>query len=287
MSVVETAGRLRPITLRRFAGRDRVFTAAVVVAGLFVLIAVFAPLIAPADPTDADPLAVHQGPSSAHLLGTDEVGRDILSRLIVGTRLSLLGPALVILFATAMGVTLALVAAWRGGWTDEVIGRGLDLNFAFPGLVLAVIAVTMFGRGFVAPVIALSIAYTPYVARILRSAARRERSLEYVAACQVQGMSGWRICFRHLLPNVLPLAVVQAAVGFGYALLDLSALAFLGLGVRPPTPEWGLMVANGQPDIVAGQPQVSLCAAATIIIAVVCFNLVGEGMAERLSPEDR
>ncbi len=250
-------------------------------AAIFLLVctAVLAPWIAPLDPNFANILGVNQGPSVAHWLGTDSFGRDLLSRLIYGARLSLLGPALIIVISTSVGTALAIAAAWFGGWFDQVVSRVADILFAFPGLILAMLAVAMFGPGLVAPVIALSISYTPYLMRVIRSEAVRQRNLPYIAACYVEGLPARVICLRHLLPNVTPLLLVQATLSFGYALVDLAAVSYLGLGVQPPTPEWGLMVSTGQSSILAGQPQESLFAGALIIITVVAFNLLGDRLA--------
>lgn len=287
MSVAQlTAGRARPALVRRVAGFGVVTTIALVVCALLTLIALLAPLLAPHDPNAVDPLNAFAPASGAHPLGTDDTGRDLLSRLIAGTRPSLAGPALVIVASTTVGAFLAIAAAWRGGWLDATIARLLEVLFAFPGLILAVVAAAVFGAGFVAPVVALSIAYVPIVARVVRTAALKERALPYVAALQVQGASGWSICLRHLLPNLLPLIVVQAAIGFGYAMLDLAAISFLGLGIQPPSPDWGVMIAGGQPAILDGNPQQSLYAALVVVVAVVCFNLVGERLARRFRIEE-
>jgi peptide/nickel transport system permease protein len=168
---------------------------------------------------------------------------------------------------------------------DTVVSRVLDILFAFPGLIFALIAVTMFGAGLAAPVAALSIAYLPYIARVLRSAALRERRLPYIAACYVAGLPAWQICLRHLLPNLLPLVLVQATLSFGYALVDLAAISYLGLGVQPPTPEWGLMISTGQSSILNGAPQESLSAAIMIVLIVIAFNLLGDRLANLLSTE--
>jgi peptide/nickel transport system permease protein len=288
MSVAQlTVGRRRPLIVRRAASLGVVTTIAATVCVLLVLVAICAPLVAPHDPNAIDPLHPFAAASASHPLGTDESGRDILSRLVHGARPSLAGPALVIVLSTLAGALLALTAAWRGGWSDATISRFLEILFAFPGLILAIVAAAVFGAGFVAPVLALSIAYVPIVARVLRAAALKERNLPYVAALQVQGASGLSICLRHLLPNLLPLIVVQAAIGFGYAMLDLAAISFLGLGVQPPTPDWGVMVANGQPAILDGHPQQSLYAAAVVVVAVVSFNLVGERLARHFQIEER
>ncbi len=256
-----------------------------VAAGLFILglvaVAVLAPWIAPYSPSAGSILSGNEGISSAHWLGTDSFGRDLLSRLIFGARLSLLGPALIIAISTTVGAAFAIAAAWFGGWPDQVASRVADILFAFPGLIFAMIAVSMFGPGLIAPVIALSISYMPYLMRVVRAAAIRQRALPYVSACYVEGLPTWKICFRHLLPNVAAILVVQATLSFGYALVDLAAISYLGLGVQPPTAEWGLMVSEGQSSILAGHPQESLAAGVMIILTVVAFNLLGDRLASR------
>jgi peptide/nickel transport system permease protein len=268
-----------PRRSRSILWRDPIVIVTSVFILLLVCVAVFAPWIAPQDPNYANILGVNQGPSAAHWLGTDSFGRDLLSRLIYGARLSLLGPALIVVIATAFGTALAIAAAWFGGIFDQVVSRVADIMFAFPGLILALLAVAMFGPGLVAPVIALSISYTPYLMRVIRSEAVRQRNLPYVAACYVEGLPARTICLRHLLPNVMPLLLVQATLSFGYALVDLAAVSYLGLGVQPPTAEWGLMVSTGQSSILAGNPQESLFAGVMIILTVVAFNLLGDRLA--------
>jgi peptide/nickel transport system permease protein len=258
---------------------DPVLLCAQAVVLILVVVALTAQWIAPAGPDQVNILGVYQGSSAAHLLGTDSLGRDIFSRLIYGTRLSLLGPALVVTISTIAGTAVAIASAWLGGTADTVISRILDIAFAFPGLILAMVAVAIFGSGLTAPVIALSIAYLPYIARVVRGAAMRERAMPYIAAGYVQGIRTRSLLFRHLLPNVAPIVLVQAALSFGSALADLAAISYLGLGVQPPTPEWGLMVSTGQQSILAGHPAESLSAAAMIVITVVAFNVMGERLA--------
>jgi len=250
---------------------------------LIVLVAVTAPVIAPHDPNQLDILQSFEGPSAEHPLGTDSLGRDLLSRLMYGARLSLVGPALIVVIATVAGTAVAIAAAWFGGWFDGVASRVLDILFAFPGIIFAVLAVALFGPGLVAPVIALSIAYVPYFGRVLRSVALRERQLPYISACYVAGLPTRRITLGHLLPNIMPFVLVQATLSFGYALVDLAAVSYLGLGVAPPTAEWGLMVANGQASILMGHPQESLYAGLLIVATVVAVNLLGDRLALRFA----
>ncbi|MFF5081822.1 ABC transporter permease [Actinoplanes sp. NPDC000266] len=269
------------VRLSRFSVVRPVAALAPVVCGLIVLVAVFAPLLAPHDPNAVDPLNAFASASAAHPLGTDDLGRDLLSRLITGSRSSLAGPFVVVVAAGLAGTALAVSAAWIGGWFDAAVSRLLDIMFAFPGLVLAITVAAVFGPGFVAPVVALSVAYVPVIARVMRAAAMRERNLPYIEALRVQGFSSWHICLRHLLPNLVPLLLVQAAIGFGYAMVDLASISFLGLGLQPPVADWGLMIANGQPSILAGSPQQSLYAAIAVVIAVVAFTAVAERLALR------
>lgn len=266
--------------------RDIATIVAAGTVGVFVLLAVLGPWIAPHDPNAVDPFNVNAGSSGDHLLGTDDTGRDILSRIICGARASMVAPALVVLVSTVVGTALALCAAWCGGWIDRLVSGALDVVFGFPGLIMAVLAAAVFGAGLVAPVIALSIAYLPLVTRVVRSAAMKERALPYVSALQLLGAPTWRIWSRHLLPNLAPLILVQATIGFGYALLDVAAISFIGLGSQPPDPEWGLMVSNGAPGILAGQPQQSLYAGLVIVVVVVAFNLLGSGLSRRLPGEN-
>jgi peptide/nickel transport system permease protein len=278
--VAEVAGARR--LTRRLGSANWLVAIAAVVAALLVLMALIGPLVAPHDPTAVDPINVLASPSAEHWLGTDDTGRDIFSRLIYGARPSLVAPLVVMLLAGLVGTFVVISAAWFGGWWDAGVSRFMDLLFGFPGLILAVVAAAVFGSGLTAPVIALAVANVPYIARVLRPAAIKERRLPYVEALQMQGVSPRAICTRHLIPNLAPLLVVQLVVGFGYAMLDVAAISFLGLGVQPPTAEWGLMVANGKPAIVDGHPAQSLYAALTIVIAVVVFNVLGERVSQRL-----
>jgi len=288
--IVQLTGPRAPITTkvgRRFHGIDPVIAVCAGFIVAMIAVALLAPLIAPYNPNALNILARYQGPSAQHLLGTDSLGRDLLSRLIYGARLSLLGPFLIILIATISGTFLAITSAWVGGLFDNVVSRILDILFAFPGLILAMLAVALFGAGLIAPVIALSIAYLPYIARVLRSGAIRERALPYIDACYAEGLPTRTIAARHLLPNIMPLVLVQATLSFGYALVDLAAISYLGLGVQPPASEWGLMISNGQSSILAGHPQESISAALMIVLTVVAFNILGDRLAVYFSTESR
>ena len=246
-----------------------------------VLIAVLAPLLVPFDPNAVSILEPYLSSSSHHLLGTDASGRDLLSRLIMGSRTALIGPLLVVAISTPIGVAIAILAAWNGGWADTGIARTLDVAFAFPGLLLAIVAAAVFGASLVVASVALSITYTAYTARVVRSEAIRQRSQPYVEALWVQGHSTRLICWRHLLPNLMPLILAQLTLSFAYATVDVATISFLGLGVQPPTPDWGTMVAEGKTGIEMGHPAESLYASACLVILILSVSVVGDYLTDR------
>jgi peptide/nickel transport system permease protein len=279
-----TAISLRSGPIVRYAGlarRNVGTTMCVVVIVVAALAAIAAPLLAPYSPSAIDLEHVLSGPSSQHLLGTDNLGRDILSRLIWGARSSLLGPLLVTVIATAAATSLALTAVWWGGILDQLISSAFDISLSFPGILLAIGAVAVFGVGLTAPVIALGVAYTPYIGRVARSAALRERRLAYVDALVVQGSSGFRTTLRHILPNVGPLVLAQATLAFGWATIDLAAISFLGLGEQPPSPDWGLTVSQSEPQILNHQPAQALYPGIALVLVVVAVTMLGRRLAQR------
>lgn len=253
----------------------------VATVGIAIVVGVVGSWVAPHDPEAVNLGSSFSGADGGHPLGYDSQGRDLLSRLLVGAQTSLLGPLVVVAAAVAIGTALSIAAAWRGGRFDTVASGALDVLFAFPGILLAVLAAAVLGSGLTAAAFALSIAYMPYVARVLRGAALRERSQQYVAALEVQGASGVAICTRHLLPNVLPLVVAQATILFGYAMVDLAAISFIGLGVQSPHPDWGVMVSEGKSGVLQGHPSESLLAGLCIVIVVIAVNLLGERLNDR------
>ncbi len=254
---------------------------AAVIFATVVLAALLAPVLAPYDPTIGSVTQRYQGSSAEHLLGTDQVGRDIFSRLLWGARSSLIGPLIVVVVTAVLGTSLALVSVWWGGVVDSFISRVLDLLFAFPNLLLAILAIAVFGPSLTTAALALSIAYIPYTARVIRSMALRERGLPYVRSPQLQGISGVVITGRHLLPNVAPLIVTGATINFGFAMIELAALSFLGLGVQPPDADWGLMVADGQLSLLNGYPAESMLAGLCIVLTVASLGYIGERLGGR------
>ena len=246
------------------------------VAAMSAVIAVIGPLIAPHDPDSPDISKIWAGRESGHLLGYDANGRDLLSRLLDGARTAMVGPLLVVAISITFGVLIAIVAAWRGGRLDGLVGTGLDIAFAFPGILVAILVAAIFGAGITAAVLALSFAYTPYIARVVRGAAIQERSKPYISALEVQGLSSISICRRHLIPNIGGLIVAQATTLFGYAMVDLAAISFIGLGVQPPQADWGAMVNENLGGIVLGHPLPAASCGACLIVVVVAFNVLGE-----------
>lgn len=258
-----------------------VLTSMIVLAA-FALAAVFAPFLAPYDPDAVDFSAIYSAPTLAHPLGTDGLGRDTLSRMIFGARTALIAPLIVVVASTALGILLGLVAAWRGGWLDATLGRIFDVVFAFPALLLAIMAVALFGKGLVAPVIAMIIAYIPYVARLTRSLVAAERTRPYVSAYRVQGFGGAWIALRRVLPNVTPVVGAQSTLNFGYVLAELAALSFLGLGVQPPTADWGTMINESQAGLLGGHFLPAIVPAVAVVIVVVAVNIIGEALSDRI-----
>ncbi|MEU3573054.1 ABC transporter permease [Kitasatospora sp. NPDC036755] len=280
---MSTALARRPGLGRIKATRAPLHAACLGVTALVVLAALLAPWLAPADPNAVDLGNALAGPSPDHLLGVDAAGRDTLSRLLLGARTSLLGPLGVVAFSTVVGVAVGLVAGWRGGRIDSILSRATELVFAFPGMLLAILIVSVYGEGLLAPVVALAVAYLPYVSRLTRSLVLAERARPYVSAHRVQGFSTAQICLRHVLPNIAPIVLAQSTINFGYALMDLAGLSFLGLGVPALTPDWGRMVFDGQTAIQYGYPLAAILPCVLIVLTVVAFNVVGERWADRVA----
>lgn len=252
------------------------------VLALAVISAVGAPLLAPFDPLAVNLRLINAAPGTdGHLLGTDASGRDILSRLMFGAQTSLLGPMIAVSVAATVGIALGAAAAWRGGWVDSVISRLIDFLFAFPGLLAAVFTVALFGPGFLAPAIGIAIAYAPAIARLTRTVILQERDKLYVKAELALGFRGFRVLTRSVMPNALPVVLSLVILSFGYALIDLAALSFLGLGVQAPQPDWGVMLNESASSMIQGAWWVMATPALVIIIVVVAVNIVGEALLAR------
>ncbi|MEH6772885.1 MAG: ABC transporter permease subunit [Cereibacter changlensis] len=255
-----------------------------------VVIAIFAPLLAPHSPTVQNrdaflvPPVWQEGGMSSFLLGTDAVGRDILSRLIFGARQSLVIGIVVVTIALFGGIILGLIAGFFGGWVDTVIMRVMDVILAFPSLLLALVMVAILGPGLMNAMIAIAIVLQPHFARLTRAAVMTERNKEYVMAARVAGAGRLRLMFKTILPNCLAPLIVQGTLSFSNAVLDAAALGFLGMGAQPPTPEWGTMLAEAREFILRAWWVVTFPGLA-ILVTVLAINLVGDGLRDALDPK--
>lgn len=267
---------------RRRSGSDVGFWISSGILALIAVAAVFAPLIAPYEADGVDFGAIWEGPSAQHLLGTDQLGRDLFSRLLIGAGETLVGPVVLLALATVIGVAIGVLAAWRGGWVDTILARMTDVMFAFPGLLFVVLVIAVFGKGPATAIVALALAYAPVIAKYTRSLALSEMTRPYIDAYRVQGLGGLMICLRGVIPNLLPPLVGYLVVLFGEALMSLATLSFLGFGAQPPSSEWGLMVQEGQPGIIQGEFLPTLVPGAAIAIVVIAVNVAGVRVADRL-----
>jgi peptide/nickel transport system permease protein len=250
---------------------------------LLILIAVLAPVVAPRDPNDGELSESLTVPGTTHLLGADKNGRDVLSRLIYGSRTALIGAALVVIISELVGVPIGIWAAYRGGWVDETITRVWDMLLSFPPLLLAFAVVAAFGPGLLFAALALGILYVPFIARVVRSVTLVQKEMAYTEAARALGYGQARIIFRHILPNCISPVIVVTTIDVAYAMLDLAALSYLGLGVQPPTADWGTMLSEGQ-FVLLNAPHLAVASGCAIVVAVLGFNLLGDGLRDVLDP---
>jgi len=255
-----------------------------------VIVALFAPLIAPHAPNAQYRDAVlvppfwEEGGNSAYLLGTDAVGRDILSRLIYGTRFSLFIGVIVTTISLVGGILIGVIAGYFRGWVDTVIMRLMDIILAFPSLLLALVLVAVLGPGLINAMIAIALVFQPHFVRLTRAAVMAEKTRDYVVAAKVAGAGPLRLMFKTILPNCMAPLIVQATLSFSNAILDAAALGFLGMGAQPPTPEWGTMLAEAREFILRAWWVVTLPGLA-ILITVLAINLMGDGLRDALDPK--
>lgn len=257
-----------------------------VLLAAFVVMAFLPDLFTRRSPTAVNPAVMFQGPTWTFPFGTDRFGRDIWTRVVWGARVSLAIAGLSISSAAAAGGALGLVSGYAGAWTDQVLGRVMDLFFAFPPILLALAVATVMGAGAVTAVVAISIVYTPLFFRVLRGSVLAERALAYVEAGRAIGASPARILVRHILRNVLSPLIVQIAVTLSYAILIESALSYLGVGVQPPTPSWGTTLNEGK-EFLQAAPWISIFPGAAIMLCVLSFNFISDGLRDFLDPRLR
>ncbi len=270
---------------RRFR-RHRSGMAGLALTAVFVLMAIFGHLLAPYDPAQADYLHLNAPLSATHWLGTDNYGRDIFSRTLVGARYSLSIGVLATAFSALIGSLWGLLAGYLSGWFDTLSGRVIDIMLAFPGLLLAIGIIAIAGPGFRNVILATTIFGIPIFARLVRGSALALKERAYVEASQALAASSARIMFRHVLPNILAPILVYITLRVGTVILIAASLSFLGLGVQPPTPEWGAMLSEAQ-LYLAIDPIMAIAPGVAISLAVLGFNLLGDGLRDVLDPRIR
>ena len=270
------AGQLNPVTTLAFAG-----------TGLLLGVATLAPWIAPYNPLLSDATMALHPPSWAHWAGTDQIGRDVLSRLIVATRLDLWIAGSAVLLSFAVGAVIGAFTGYFGGPLDKIVARTVDVLMAFPLFVLAMALIAALGNNVSNVIYATAIINLPFYIRFARAEVNARRSFGWVEAARLAGNSHARIVLSFLLPSILPLMMVQISLNLGWAILNAAGLSFLGLGVQPPTPEWGIMVAEGARYISSGKWWLVGAPGLALMGAVLCFNLLGDGLRDLLDPARR
>ncbi|WP_010096453.1 ABC transporter permease [Ornithinibacillus scapharcae] len=264
--------------------RNRFAIAGIFIIVFFILIAIFAPLITSYPYDKIDPVNRLQPPSGEHWFGTDDVGRDIFTRIAYGARISLQVGFFAVTGALVFGTLLGIIAGYYGRWVDMLISRTFDILLAFPSILLAIAVVAILGPSLENALIAIAIVNIPIFGRLIRSKVISLREEEFIMAARAQGMKNGRILFHHILPNSVAPIIVQATLSFGTAILEAAALGFLGLGAQPPAPEWGAMLA-GSRDFIQLAPWTLIFPGVSIMLVVLGFNLVGDGLRDALDPK--
>jgi peptide/nickel transport system permease protein len=272
---------------RYVLGNNRLAAAAFLAFGVLALVAVLGPSLVPFDPLETQVGPMLEAPSARHWFGTDQVGRDIFSRVVVATRLDLAIALSAVCLSMVFGVALGCMAGFYGGWFDRISGRVVDSIMAFPLFVLAMGIVAALGNTVANVVYATALINVPFYARLARAEVALRRNAEYVDAAVLAGNGQMRVVFVHLLPNVLPSLAVQASLNLGWAVLNAAGLSFIGLGVRPPAAEWGIMVAEGAQYVVSGQWWGGFFPGVALMASVLCFNFLGDGLRDLLDPRLR
>jgi peptide/nickel transport system permease protein len=285
---VETRSRRQDFLRTFFSNRLAVFGTAVM--SIFILMAIFAPLIAPYDPLEQDLIDKFAPPSPAHLMGQDELGRDIFSRVIYGARISLTAGLAAVAIATGAGTIIGVVSGYFGRWPDSVLMRLMDVLLAFPSILLAIVIVSVLGPSLPNAMLAIGIVFIPQIARVVRSAVISVRERDYIEAERALGAGNAQIVFSGVLPNSMAPLIVQSTLTLATAILDVAALSFLGLGARAPTPEWGAMLTDafrsGYGVFVEGQHAIIFPGVA-IALCVLSVNFIGDGLRDALDPRHR
>jgi len=263
--------------------RNRLAVLGAILLVFFVFCAIFADYLAPYDPLQSDLMNNLAPPSSEHILGTDELGRDLLSRIIHGARISLHLGVISVGTALVFGVLVGAVAGYYGGVIDQIVMRAVDIVLSFPTMLLAIMIVAVLGPGLTNAMIAVGVSLVPEYARLTRSTFLYLRELDFVQAARMVGASDPRVIFRHILPNSLAPLIVQSTLNIATAILSAAALGFLGLGAQPPLPEWGAMLSKGRVYLMVA-PHVTLYPGLAIVLSVLSLNMIGDGLRDALDP---
>ena len=277
--------RRRAAALRRFTHHPSLVIGSAILL-FMIVVAIFAPWLAPYSPTRPDLVNTLAPASLAHPLGTDQFGRDVLSRLIYGSRISLEVAFAVVFISLTIGTAVGAVAGFAGGWIDRAMVVVNDILMAFPGFLLALAIVAARGSSLESVIIAVSIAYSPRIAAVMRAVALTIRPRPFIEASRAIGMTSTRVLLRHVIPNALPPVIVVGTVSAASAILAEAGLSFLGLGVTPPTPTWGSIISDGQAAITTN-PLISIAAGLCIAVTVIALNLLGDGLRDALDPQMR
>jgi peptide/nickel transport system permease protein len=271
----------KPSTVTQAFARQKLYRLGVLITLFWVGVALLAPLIAPYSPTQGDAALAKGSLSLTHLGGLDKYGRDVLSRVVYGSRYDLWIAVTVVGGSLVVGTLIGSMSGFLGGKLDNLIMRVMDMVLAFPSFVLALVFVAVFSPSLMTLVIALSIRFIPMYARLVRGEMLAEKVKEYAVAAQALGSAHTRLVFRHLLPNSLSPLITQSTMNISWAILNAAGLSFLGVGIQPPTPEWGVMISEGSPFIVSGQWWMSFFPGAALILMTAGFILVGDGLSAR------
>lgn len=277
---------MRPKRIWRRLAAEPLGMAGALIVGSLLLVALLAPVLSPYPPDAINYRQILSPPSAEHLLGTDDLGRDVLSRLLYGAQLSLSAGISAVILSVLVGVPIGLVAGYAGGMTDELVMRVFDSIIALPPLVLALTISAVLGPGLVNATIAIAIVAVPTYARLIRGQVLSIKNNDYILAARSVGVSSWTVLFRHILPNVISPIIVQAALGVGFAIILESSLSFIGLGAQPPTSTWGSMVQTSFQYLELA-PWFVIAPSAAIFVAVLGANLLGEGLRNFLDPNQK
>jgi ABC-type dipeptide/oligopeptide/nickel transport system permease subunit len=283
VATISFAPSERDLFWRRFA-RDPKACAGAAIVLLLVAIAILAPVLAPYPYDDTDLLGAWAPPSAVHWVGTDKLGRDILSRLMFGARTSLTVSVCVLVITLVVGITLGMLAGYLGGLVDSAVSRLVDIIFAFPDVVFAILVTAVLGPSMLTVIVALSMVWWPGVARLTRALVLVQRNEVFVEAAIVCGTPVGRILVRHILPNIVPPLIVRASIGIGFIIMSEATLSLLGLGVQEPQPSWGSMIRDGL-EALRTDPYLALSGSAMLAVTIIGFNLLGDGLRDLLDPK--